>query len=163
MSFSMIAAVGFLLLVSLTVNTLMDLLNERLKLFFPDATVYLFYVLNVVILFVSTTILFSIIFRTLPDGTIAWKDTVIGSSVTSLLFLIGKFGIGYYIGSSSVGTVYGAAGSVVIILVWVYYSAIILYFGAEFTKVYAWNFGKKIVPNAYAVEIKKQIIEIKTK
>lgn len=163
MSFSMIAAVGFLLLVSLTVNTLMDLLNGRLRLFFPDATVYLFYVFNIVILFISTTILFSIIFRTLPDGSIAWKDTLIGSAVTSVLFLIGKFGIGYYIGNSSVGTVYGAAGSVVIILVWVYYSAIILYFGAEFTKVYAWNFGNKIVPNGYAVAIKKEIFEEKTK
>lgn len=161
MSFSMIAAVGFLLLVSLSVNTLMDILNTRLMLHFPDATIYLFYVLNVIILLITTTMLFAIIFRTLPDGTIAWKDTLIGSGVTSVLFMIGKFAIGYYIGSSTVATVYGAAGSVIIILVWVYYSAIILYFGAEFTKVYATTFGKKIIPNDYAVEIKKEIFEEK--
>ena len=161
MSFSMIASVGFLLLVSLTVNTVMDIINARLILYFPDATVYLFYVLNIVILFASTTILFSIIFKTLPDGTIGWKDALIGSSVTSIFFMIGKFAIGFYIGSSTVATVYGAAGSVIIILVWVYYSAIILYFGAEFTKVYARAYGKKIIPNDYAVEIKKEIFEVK--
>lgn len=160
MSFSMIASVGFLLLVSLTVNTVMDVLNARLVLYFPDATVYLFYILNVIILFASTTILFSIIFKTLPDGDIAWKDAFIGSSFTSVFFMIGKFAIGFYLGNSTVATVYGAAGSVVIILVWVYYSAIILYFGAEFTKVYARMYGKKIIPNDYAVAIQKEIFEI---
>jgi membrane protein len=163
MSFSMIAVVGFLLLVSLTINTMMDFLNERLKMYFPDATVYLFYGLNIIILFISTTILFSIIFRTLPDGTIAWKDTLIGSGVTSILFMIGKFAIGFYIGNSTVASVYGAAGSIIIILVWVYYSAIILYFGAEFTKIYALSYGKKIIPDSYAVEIKKEIFETKRK
>lgn len=160
MSFSMIAAVGFLLLVSLTVNTVMDAINGRLMLYFPDATVYLFYVLNIVILFISTTMLFSIIFKTLPDGSVGWKDTLIGAGVTSIFFMIGKFAIGYYIGSSTVASVYGAAGSVIIILVWVYYSAIILYFGAEFTKVYTLSRGRKIVPNDYAVEIAKEIFEI---
>lgn len=161
MSFSMIASVGFLLLVSLTVNTLMDLLNKRLMLYFPDVTVYLFYVLNTIILFVSTTSLFAVIFRTLPDGSIGWKETFVGASVTSLLFMIGKFAIGYYIGSSSIANVYGTAGSVIIILAWVYYSAIILYFGAEFTKVFIRSHGKQIVPNDYAVEIKKEIFETK--
>jgi len=162
MSFSMIAVVGFLLLVSLTVNTVMDALNSRLMLYFPDATIYLFYVLNTIVLFASTTMLFSIIFRTLPDGEIAWKDTLIGAGVTSILFMIGKFLIGLYLGNSSVASAYGAAGSVIIILIWVYYSAIILYFGAEFTKVYAISYGKKIVPNDYAVEIKKEIFEEKS-
>ena len=160
MSFSMIASLGFLLLVSLTVNTVMDILNAKLVLYFPDATVYLFYLLNIVILFLSITLLFSIIFRTLPDGRIAWKDTLIGSSVTGILFMIGKFAIGFYIGSSTIGSAYGAAGSVIIILVWVYYSAIILYFGAEFTKVYAMQYGQKIIPNDYAVEIRKVQEEI---
>lgn len=161
MSFSMIASVGFLLLVSLTVNSVMDAFNKRLMQYFPDSTIYLFYILNIVILFVSTTILFAIIFRTLPDGKIAWKDTLIGAGVTSVLFMIGKFLIGLYLGNSSVASAYGAAGSVIIILVWVYYSAIILYFGAEFTKVYALSYGKKIIPNDYAVEIKKEIFEVK--
>lgn len=160
MSFSMIGVIGFLLLVSLLANTILDLLNERLKRLFPDATVYLFYVLNFVVVFVIITMLFSIIFRTLPDGKLAWKDTLIGSSATAVLFMIGKFGISLYLGSSTVASVYGAAGSVIIILVWVYYSAIILYFGAEFTKVYAITYGQKIIPNDYAVEIKKEVMEI---
>jgi membrane protein len=99
MSFSMIASVGFLLLVSLMVNTVMDVINERLLLYFPDLTVYLFYVFNILILFFTTTILFSIIFKTLPDGYIAWKDALIGSSFTSFFFMFGKFAIGFYLGS----------------------------------------------------------------
>ncbi|MCY1483781.1 ribonuclease BN [compost metagenome] len=160
MSFSMIASVGFLLLVSLLVNSVMDLLSARLKLYFPESTVYLFYVLNLIIVFLIITILFAIIFRTLPDGNIKWKDAFIGASSTSILFMIGKFAIGFYLGSSAVATVYGAAGSVIIILLWVYYSAIILYFGAEFTKVYAKAFGGSISPNEYSVEIQKEIFEI---
>lgn len=160
MSFSMIGVIGFLLLVSLTANTVMDLLNEQLKALFADATVYLFYVLNFVVVFVIITMLFSIIFRTLPDGKLAWKDTLVGSATTAVLFMIGKFAISIYLGSSTVATAYGAAGSIIIILVWVYYSAIILYFGAEFTKVYAYSYGDKIIPNSYAVEIDKKIIEM---
>lgn len=163
MSFSMIASVGFLLLVSLMVNTVMDVINARLLIYFPDSTIYLFYVLNIVILFATTTILFSIIFKTLPDGHIVWKDALIGSSFTSLFFMVGKFAIGFYLGSSTVATVYGAAGSVVIILIWVYYSAIILYFGAEFTKVYANAHGSKIIPNDYAVAILVELTELPKK
>ncbi|TDE28753.1 MULTISPECIES: YihY/virulence factor BrkB family protein [Flavobacterium] len=161
MSFSMIASVGFLLLVSLMVNTVMDVINSRLVLYFPDTTVYLFYILNLLIVFSTTTMLFSIIFKTLPDGYIAWKDALIGSSFTSFFFMFGKFAIGFYLGSSTVATVYGAAGSIIIILIWVYYSAIILYFGAEFTKVYANAHGNKIIPNAYAVAIKVEVVEVK--
>jgi membrane protein len=163
MSFSMIASVGFLLMVSLMVNTVMDVINTRLMIYFPDTTIYLFYVLNILILFATTTMLFSIIFKTLPDGDIAWKDALIGSSFTSFFFMFGKFAIGFYLGSSTVATVYGAAGSVIIILIWVYYSAIILYFGAEFTKVYANEHGNKIIPNAYAVGIKVEVTELPKK
>lgn len=160
MSFSMIASVGFLLMVSLMVNTVMDIINARLLVYFPDTTVYIFYIFNILLLFFTTTILFAVIFKTLPDGEIVWKDALIGSSFTSLFFMIGKFAIGFYLGSSTVATVYGAAGSVVIILIWVYYSAIILYFGAEFTKVYANSHGNKIIPNAYAVAIKVEVLEV---
>ena len=160
MSFSMIASVGFLLLVSLLVNSLMDVLSGRLKLYFPESTVYLFYVLNILIVFLIITLLFAIIFKTLPDGNIKWKDALIGASSTSVLFMIGKFAIGFYLGSSTVATVYGAAGSIIIILLWVYYSAIILYFGAEYTKVYAKAFGGSISPNEYSVEIQKEVFEI---
>ncbi len=161
MSFSMIVSVGFLMLVSLMVNATLDVLNERLKLYFPDTTVYLFYLLNLVIVLASITLLFAIIFRTLPDGIIKWHDAFIGASCTAVLFMIGKFAIGFYLGNSTIGSVYGAAGSVIIILVWVYYSAIILYFGAEFTKVYAKSYGGEITPNDYSVKIKKEIFEEK--
>lgn len=161
MSFSMIASVGFLLMVSLMVNTVMDLINARLLIYFPDTAVYIFYIFNIIILFGTTTMLFAIIFKTLPDGDIAWKDALIGASFTSFFFMIGKFAIGFYLGTSSVATIYGAAGSVIIILIWVYYSAIILYFGAEFTKVYSNEKGTKIIPNSYAVGIKVEVVELK--
>ena len=160
MSFSMIVSVGFLMLVSLFVSTILDLMSARLKLYFPESTVYLFNVINLFIILISITLLFAIIFKALPDGIIKWKDAFIGASCTAVLFMIGKFAIGFYLGSSTTASVYGAAGSVIIILVWVYYSAIILYFGAEFTKVYAKTFGGKIYPNEYSVEIKKEILEI---
>ncbi len=163
MSFSMIASVGFLLMVSLMVNTVMDVINTRLLVYFPDTTVYIFYIFNLLVLFATTTMLFATIFKTLPDGNIGWKDALIGSSFTSFFFMFGKFAIGFYLGSSTVATVYGAAGSVIIILIWVYYSAIILYFGAEFTKVYANSHGNKIIPNEYSVGIKVEVTEIKKK
>ncbi len=155
MSFSMIGSAGFLLLVGLIVNSLMDVLNNRLAAYFPKDTVYLFYTVNIVIVFIIITILFTVIFKTLPDGKVVLRDCIIGAAFTAFLFMIGKFAIGAYLGSSAVASIYGAAGSVILILVWVYYSAIILYFGAEFTKVYALAHGKKIIPNQYSVRIEK--------
>jgi membrane protein len=160
MSFSMIASLGFLLLVGLIVSSVMDLLSERLTFIFPEGMVILFQGLNYLLVFGIITILFTIIFRTLPDGKVVLKDCLIGAAFTATLFVAGKFAIGFYLGNSSVGTIYGGAGSVILILVWVYYSAIILYFGAEFTKVYAIMHGKNIVPNAYSVKILKQDLEL---
>jgi membrane protein len=160
MSFSMIGSVGFLLLVGLIINSMMDLLNARLALYFPEDIVYLVYSGNLLIVFGIITLLFTVIFRTLPDGRLALRDCLIGASFTTFLFMIGKFAIGAYLGHSAIGSWYGAAGSVILILVWVYYSAIILYFGAEFTKVFAETHGKKIIPNGYAVQIIKHKIEI---
>ena len=97
---------------------------------------FLFYVLNILIFFGTITILFAIILKTLPDGIIVWQDALIGLSFTSFFFILGKFAIGFYLSSSAIATAYGAAGFVIIILIWVYYSSIILCFGAEFTKVY---------------------------
>lgn len=163
MSFSMIGSVGFLLLVGLIVNSLMDVLNNRLAAYFPKDTVYLFYVINILIVFIIITILFTVIFKTLPDGKVVLRDCLTGAAFTAFLFMIGKFAIGAYLGSSAVASIYGAAGSVILILVWVYYSAIILYFGAEFTKVYAHTHGQKIIPNKYSVQIIKQKIEVEPK
>lgn len=160
MSFSMVASVGFLLLVGLLVDSLMEILNNRLSSYFPKESIYLFYVLNLILVFIIITILFTVIFKTLPDGKIALRDCIIGASLTAFLFMIGKFAIGAYLGNSKIASIYGAAGSVILILVWVYYSAIILYFGAEFTKVFALTHGQKIIPNQYSVLIIKQKIEI---
>ncbi len=121
------------------------------------------YVINLVLTFVVITLLFATIFKVLPDARIKWKDVIIGAIVTALLFMLGKFGVTYYIGSSNIGSSYGAAGSLIILLLWVYYSAIILYFGAEFTKAYAANFGNRIYPNSYAVWIKHIDIEEENK
>lgn len=160
MSFSMIVSLGFLMLVSLMVNTTLDLVSSKLKYYFEEGTVYLFYGINFIIVFFTITVLFAVIFRALPDGIIKWRDAFVGASCTAVLFMIGKFLISFYLGSSTIGTLYGAAGSVTIILVWVYYSAIILYFGAEFTKVYAKMYGGSIEPNEYSVAIKKEIFEV---
>lgn len=160
MSFSMIGSVGFLLMVGLIVNSLMDVLNQKLAAHFPLDTIYLFYAVNIFIVFIIITLLFTVIFKTLPDGNIVLKDCIIGASFTAFLFMIGKFAIGAYLGSSAIASAYGAAGSVILILVWVYYSAIILYFGAEFTKVYAYTHGEKIIPNEYSVQVLKKKIEI---
>ncbi|MEX2231543.1 MAG: YihY/virulence factor BrkB family protein [Cyclobacteriaceae bacterium] len=156
LSFSLIISFGFILMVSLGVHALVDLMHEKLKTFFDEATVIIFQGFNYVILFVVITTLFAIIFKILPDAKIRWKDTYVGATFTAVLFLIGKFMIGFYLGNSNIGVTFGAAASVVIILLWVYYTSIILYFGAEFTKVYTMNFGGGIVPDKTAVFIIKQ-------
>jgi membrane protein len=155
MSFSMIGSVGFLLMVGLIVNSIMDVLNKRLAIYFPQDSIYLFYFINLLIVFFIITLLFTVIFKTLPDGKVVLRDCLIGASFTAFLFMIGKFAIGFYLGRFNIGSIYGAAGSVILILVWVYYSAIILYFGAEFTKVYAVTHGQKIIPNEYSVQVMK--------
>jgi len=153
MSFSMIISVGFLLLVGLIFSALMELLNKKLLSHFPSETIYLYYFLNIFLLLVLTTLLFLIIFKMLPDGKVSFRDCLFGALFTALLFMGGKFLIGAYLGSSAMASIYGSAGSIVIILAWVYYSAIILYFGAEFTKVYSKTYGKNIIPNKYTILI----------
>jgi membrane protein len=158
-SFSLIISFGFIMMVSLLIHAFVDLLFERLTRYFNDVTVYIFMVVNYVLLFIIITLLFTIIFKVLPDAKIKWKDTLMGSSFTSVLFLIGKFLIGFYLGSSNIGVTFGTAAAIVIILVWIYYTSIILYFGAEFTKVYTLNFGHGIKPDETAVFIIKQEVK----
>ncbi len=155
-SFSLLVATGFILLVALVINALMDLLNDRLVDIFPSFSVYVFYVLNLVLVLLVISLMFTIIFKVLPDAEIAWKDAMVGAVFTSVLFLIGKFLIGFYLGNSNIGVTYGTAASIVLILLWVYYSSIILYFGAEFTRMYAIHAGKGIRPNDTAVFIIKR-------
>lgn len=161
LSFSLILSLGFLLIVSLLINTFLDIFSQRLQLFFENMTVYLFMLINLTIVFSVITLLFATIFKVLPDGKVAWKDAFLGAAVTAILFMIGKFLIGYYLGQSGISTTFGAAGSVVIILLWVYYSSTILFLGAEFTKVYIRHYGTPIKPNRNAVLLEKKEIEIK--
>lgn len=104
MSFSMIGSMGFLLLVSLLANTILDVMSGRLEKFLPNATVYLFYIVNIIVVFAIITLLFSIIFKTLPDGKLAWKDTLVGSGVTAILFMLGKLAISLYLGNSNIAS-----------------------------------------------------------
>jgi len=104
-------------------------------------------------------LIFAVIFKVLPDAKIRWKDVMVGALVTALLFMAGKFGISLYITQTKVGSTYGAAGSLVVLLVWIYYSSIILYLGAAFTKAYAVRYGKDIRPSDYAVTIEEVEVE----
>jgi membrane protein len=159
LSFGVIISLGFLLLVSLGITALIEALSNRLKAHFPEVTVVLFYIINLVITFSVVTALFSVIFKVLPDAKVKWKDVLAGAIATAVLFMLGKFAISFYISKSNVGSTYGTAGSLVVLLVWIYYSSIILYFGAEFTKAFAMKFGAQIHPNEYAVVAKTIEVE----
>jgi membrane protein len=161
LSFSMVVSLGFILLVSFVVNAVLNLLEDRLLSMFPGVQVYIAYAVNILLQFITISFLFGIIFKVLPDAKIHWKSVRSGAFTTALLFMLGKFAIGYYLGKSHISSSYGAAGSLVIILLWVYYSAIILYFGAAFTRVYAQHTGNHIFPTSYAVFI--QEIEVENK
>jgi len=145
LSFTMILGIGFILLVSLVISTGITALGNWIGALLPFHEVIL-QIINLVISLGIITVLFALIFKVLPDAEIAWRDVWVGAFVTAVLFTIGKTVIGLYLGSSAVGTTFGAAGSLVLLLLWVYYSAQILFFGAEFTQVYANTLGSKIVP-----------------
>jgi membrane protein len=159
LSFGVIGSLGFLLLVSLGISGLIEALSNRLRNHFTDVTIILFYIINLIINFGVISILFAVIFKVLPDAKIKWKDIMAGAIATAVLFMIGKFAISFYISKSNVGSTYGTAGSLVVLLVWIYYSSIILYYGAEFTKAYAIKYGSEITPNEYTVIAKTVEVE----
>ncbi|MFN2456614.1 MAG: YihY/virulence factor BrkB family protein [Chitinophagaceae bacterium] len=156
LSFSLVVGMGFILLVSLIINALLTLLSDKLLKFFPHYTIYLFNTINSAIILIVITGLFAVIFKILPDAVISWKDAMIGAILTATLFLLGKSLIEYYLGKLNLGVTYGTAASIIIILSWVYYSALILYYGAEFTKMYALQAGHGIRPKETAVFIIKR-------
>jgi len=158
LSFSVIVSLGFLLLITLLISSLIEMVSNNLSLYFPNTTIIVFYVINLLLTIFISTLIFGTIFKVLPDARIKWKDIFAGALVTSVLFLIGKFAISFYISHTDVGSAFGAAGSLVVLLVWAYYSSVILYLGAEFTKAYASKYGGEIHPNNYAVKI--QIVRI---
>jgi membrane protein len=152
LSFGMILGIGFLLLVSLVISAGLSSMQETIGNAIPLSEILL-QILNLIISIGVITVLFALIFKFLPDAEIAWRDVWLGAFVTSLLFSLGKFLIGLYLGNSTVGSSFGAAGSLVLLLLWIYYSAQILLFGAEFTQVYANEFGSKIVPEGERANI----------
>jgi membrane protein len=154
LSFSMVLVIAFLLLVSLVISTTLVILGNSLRDLVPGFT-YLWQLLNFLVSFGIITLLFAMMFKILPDAQIAWKDVWIGAALTAVLFEIGKFLLGFYLGKTSLASAYGAAGSLVIILTWVFYSAQILFLGAEFTQVYVRNYGKEIAPAEYAMRVPK--------
>ncbi len=155
LSASLIVGLGFLLIVTFIINGLLLVLSDWMKSYFPDVTLVLFQVLNIVISFAVITTLFGTIFKVLPDAKISWKQVKVGAFFTACLFMLGRFLIGLYIKKTNTGLAYGAAGSLIVILVWVYYTAAILYIGAEFTRVYADYKGSKIEPADYAVVVEE--------
>ena len=156
LSFSLIVGMGFVMLVSLVASALLNLLSDKLERLFSSYTVYLFNIFNWCVTLVVISVLFTLIYKILPDAIISWKDALIGSAVTAALFLLGKFLISYYLGRSNLDLTYGTAASIIIILTWVFYNALILYFGAEFTKMYALQQGEGIRPKETAVFIIKK-------
>lgn len=150
LSFGVIGSFGFILLVSLGISTIMDVLSNRFLSQFSDSFFYVVYIANSIMTFVIISLLFGAIFTILPDAEIKWRQVRLASFTTSILFMAGKFLISFYISSSDVQNVYGTAGSFVVLMIWVYYSSVILYFGAEFAKSYAIQFSDAIVPSKFA-------------
>lgn len=158
-SFSMVLGVAFLLLVSLVLSALLTGIGSRFSSALPGGA-WLWEIVNFVVSFGVITVLFALIFQYVPDVEIKWKDVWMGAAVTALLFALGKFGLGLYLGRASVASPYGAAGSLIVLVIWVYYAAQILFMGAEFTQVYARHRGSRIQPSDHAVpiEVTKKVV-----
>jgi membrane protein len=144
-SFAMVLAIGFLLLVSLVVTAVLSSFTSMLRSFLGDAT-FVAHAIDILVSFGFVTLLFALIYKYVPDVEIQWRDVWVGAALTSILFTIGKYLIGLYIGTSGVSSTFGAAGSLITILIWVYYSSLIFFLGAEFTRVYATQYGSGVAP-----------------
>lgn len=155
LSSSLVISLGFLLLVSLIVNGLVLAMSDRLSRYVPGLSVLLIKGFNFLLSTAVVTALFAIIFKVLPDAKISWKDVRWGALFTAMLFTLGRYVIGLYVETAGTSSTYGAAGSLIVILVWIYYTAAILYFGAEFTQAYANHFGIRIEPADYAVYVEQ--------
>jgi membrane protein len=159
LSFSMVGGVCFLLLVSLTVENLLKALHGYLQSVVPGGhylALAIFYVFDLTVII----LLFAMLFRYLPDAKIAWRDVWMGAAITAIFFVLGKFLLGLYLGSGAAGSAYGAASSLVTLLLWIFYSTQILLFGAEFTKVYANRYGSRIEPEPHAVKVERKEVEL---
>jgi membrane protein len=151
LSLALIAAFGFLLLVSLVLDTALVAFGERLKVWFSEMSVFLIAGMNIALSFTVIASVFALVFKLLPDARVKWRDVRSGALLTAVLFTLGKYLIGLYIGTSQVDDAYGAAGTVIVILLWVYFSAVILLFGAQFTYQVAQESGRHIRASEHAV------------
>jgi membrane protein len=158
LSFAMVAGICFLLLVSLAVEALLKGFSHYVQSVLPGGLVVALAV-YLIFDFAAVVLLFAMIFKFLPDVKIQWRDVWIGAVMTAILFGIGKWLLGLYLGSGAAGSAYGAAGSLITLLLWVYYSSQILLFGAEFTQVYAARAGRELKPSEYAVRVETKEIE----
>ncbi|WP_452228785.1 YihY/virulence factor BrkB family protein [Lacinutrix sp. MEBiC02404] len=154
-SFTFILVIGFLLLISFIVTAGISALTTFLNRNFQDAVVYMAYFFDIILSLSMITILFALMFKYLPNAKIKWKSVWIGAFITSILFVLGKFLLGLYFGRADFDSTYGAAGTIVLILLWVSYSCLILFFGAEFTWVYTEKYGYGIKPSAHSKKIEK--------
>lgn len=150
-SFGLILAVGFLLLVSLVLSAMLSILSEWVSFYFSETFTLLFRILDISLSLAVVTFLFAAIFKFLPDADVPWRDVWVGAFVTALLFVVAKFGLGLYFGHSNPASAYGAAGTVILIMLWVSYAGLIVLFGAEFTRIYADKKGEQIQPLEFAV------------
>ena len=154
-SFGLVLSIGFLMLISLLLTTGLEAFSEWIKGRLPDFMLYVFKLLNFIVSFGVISVLFALMFKILPDAKVKWRDVWIGAIVTTLLFILGKFLLGIYFAKASPGSAYGAAGSIVLIMLWVSYSCMILFFGAEFTKQFAVFHGRNVEPKRDAELIDK--------
>lgn len=155
-SFSFVLVLGFLLLISFVVTTVLSILSDLILQSFPGIILFLAYLIDFCISFGAVTVLFAVIFKYLPDANIRWKSVWLGALLTSLLFVIGKFLMGIYFGATDPGSTYGGAGSIVLVLIWVSYSCLIFFFGAEFTKVISIKYGYGISPKSNYSRVKQK-------
>jgi len=152
MSFSMLLILGFILLISLVLTTVLDLFLNFLAGHFSQTFIKIISYMDYGVILLAVSTLFMFIFKFLPDGKVRWKDAYLGALITGGLFMVGKFLIGLYVSSTNL-TAYGGTASLAILLIWIYYSAIIMYLGAEFTQVFAAFKGRKIEPKKFAVKV----------
>ena len=156
-SFGVVLTIGCLLLLSLVITAALTALSGWVEERMPDFFLYIFYVVDFLISISIITLLFAMLFRFLPDVNIEWKSVWTGAVITALLFVIGKYALALYFGKAEPGSTYGAAGSIILILLWVFYSCLIMFFGAEFTQVYARRYGHRVEPNENAIRIHDEL------
>ena len=159
-SFGFILVVGFLILISFVLSALISMLQDIIQTNFPAYLIYLAHALNFLIALIIISFLFGLMFRYLPDSNLKWKIIWPGAILTALLFELGKFLLELYFSNASPASAYGAAGILVLLLLWVSYSALILFYGAEFVKVYAQRYYNGIQPNSKAVKYREEVVEL---